>query len=153
MFWLYLIMRFFLGCVFVVMAVSKISVLKRPTLGGSIFEDWAANYPALGYGLIVIEIALGLWLLSGLVIRKAAWTTIILLVLFSGFIATEIVRKNPRTCGCAVPVIPGQPPRSIRKELALSLARNIVLIAGAGWLIVVGSASTERSQKGAETLG
>ena len=59
--------------------------------------SWA---PALGYALPLLEIALGLMLLAGVMVRVAAIGTAVLMVLFIIGIASVWARGYSIDCGC-----------------------------------------------------
>jgi hypothetical protein len=101
----------------------------------SIYEAVVYHRPWLHYALVGGEVALGLWMLTGLWIRKAALAMLLVLLLFSVTIGREIWQTIPLVCGChVVEVRPGQGPNEIRLGLIKDLGRNVILMVAAAWL-------------------
>jgi uncharacterized membrane protein YphA (DoxX/SURF4 family) len=93
-----------------------------------------AIVPVFGYGLPVLELALALLLLVGLLTRPAAAVTGVLLVMFMVGIAAAWARGLSIECGCfgasSGPVV--DPARGY----ALDLLRDAGLLLLAAWLVV-----------------
>jgi uncharacterized membrane protein YphA (DoxX/SURF4 family) len=93
-----------------------------------------AFVPAFGYGLPVLELALALLLLVGLLTRPAAAVTGVLLAMFMVGIAAAWARGLSIDCGCfgasSGPVV--DPARGY----ALDLLRDAGLLLLAAWLVV-----------------
>jgi hypothetical protein len=110
----------------------------------SMFNLYLGTHGPWRYLASASEIVLGLWLLSGLRLRAAATSALVVLVLFSALIGWELLKDDPVPCGCGAtlagppPALPTQisqvwppPPRDvapIRRDLALGLARNLALL-------------------------
>jgi hypothetical protein len=81
---------------------------------------------------------IGVWLLSGIGGRSAAAALVVLLSAFSGLIASEMLRDQPKPCGCmGAEFVLSHDPAAIRRSLAFALARNGLMMVGAGWLVVI----------------
>ena len=93
-----------------------------------------ALVPAFGYGLPVLELALALLLLVGLLTRPTAVVTGVLLIIFMVGIAAAWARGLSIECGCfgasSGPVV--DPVRGY----ALDLLRDAGLLLLAAWLVV-----------------
>jgi uncharacterized membrane protein YphA (DoxX/SURF4 family) len=93
-----------------------------------------ALVPAFGYGLPVLELALALLLLAGLLTRWSAAAAGVLMVMFLIGIAAAWARGLAIDCGCfgssSGPVL--DPTRGY----ALDLLRDAALLALAGWLVL-----------------
>jgi uncharacterized membrane protein YphA (DoxX/SURF4 family) len=133
--WLSLAARLVLAVVFAVAGLPK---LLDPD--GTIHSVRAfrlvpeAFVPAFGYGLPVLELALALLLLVGLLTRPAAAVIGVLLVMFMVGIAAAWARGLRIECGCfgasSGPVV--DPARGY----ALDLLRDAGLLLLAAWLVV-----------------
>ncbi|MGZ4612361.1 MAG: MauE/DoxX family redox-associated membrane protein [Kineosporiaceae bacterium] len=92
-----------------------------------------ALVPAFGYGLPVLELALAVLLLVGLVTRPAAAVVAVLLVMFMIGIAAAWARGLSIECGCfgasSGPVV--DPTSGYRRDLF----RDAALLVLAGWLV------------------
>lgn len=98
--WAALVARLVLGSVFVVAGA-----LKLPDPAGSVravraYELPEALVPALGYGLPVLEVALGLLLILGVAVRLGAALAAVLLATFIVGIASAWARGLTIDCGC-----------------------------------------------------
>jgi uncharacterized membrane protein YphA (DoxX/SURF4 family) len=104
----------------------------------TIYDRIVGQHPWLHYTLIFYETALGLWLLSGLKTRWAVRVMLLTLLAFCVLIAKEIISHDPLGCGCGLqPVLPDRGPEVVRKELLLSLGRNVVLMLGAAYVLLM----------------
>jgi uncharacterized membrane protein YphA (DoxX/SURF4 family) len=107
----------------------------------SIYGD-APNWcrQTLPYG----EILLGAWLLTPFRPRYAALVSILLLSTFTGFIASELRKAEPKPCGCAG-VERGYDAASVRSSLKWSLLRNALFMGVAGYLFLSMAAQNNRT--------
>lgn len=123
MFWQ--ILAYGLASVFVASGLAKLARF-------SDFVEAVGGYavlPSAAVGVVAgtvpfVELALGLWLISGLAIRSAAATAAALLCAFTSAAGLALVRGHHGDCGCF----------GLARQSALSwriLARNLVLIAAA----------------------
>jgi uncharacterized membrane protein YphA (DoxX/SURF4 family) len=112
-----------------------------------IFGDWLPSI-LLRYALICGEAMLAIWLFSGVKVIWAGMMTLAMLSVFSGVIVVELGQKHPKPCGCMGPqaTIPTNP-NVIKTALRSDLARNALLMMGAGWLYL----SASRREHPAET--
>lgn len=119
----------------------------------TIYDRVVAQHVWMHYTLIGYETLLGAWLLSGIRARWAAWVMLVTLLGFCVLIGREVLSPDPLGCGCGLqPVLPGRGPDEVRKELLMSLGRNLLLMLGAGYVVVMatgkGRTATEcRMQK------
>ena len=99
--WAALAGRLALGSVFVVAGAIKL-----PDPAGSVRAVRAydllpeAIVPAIGYGLPVLEVALGLMLVLGVAVRLAAVLSVLLLTVFMVGVASAWARGLTIDCGC-----------------------------------------------------
>lgn len=104
----------------------------------TIYDRVVAQHVWLHYTLIGYEALLGAWLLSGIKSRWAAWVMLATLLAFCVLIAREVISPDPLGCGCGLqPVLPGRGPDEVRGELMMSLLRNVTLMLGAGYVILM----------------
>ena len=93
-----------------------------------------ALVPAFGYGMPMLELALALLLLAGMLSRWAAVAVAVLLVLFMFGIAAAWVRGLSIECGCFGAT--SGPFVDPTRGYALDLARDAGLLVLAVWLVV-----------------
>lgn len=99
--WAALAARLVLGSVFVVAGA-----LKLPDPAGSVRAVRAyqllpeAVVPAVGYGLPVLEVAVGLMLVLGVAVRLSAVVSAVLLVIFLAGVVSAWARGLTIDCGC-----------------------------------------------------
>ena len=101
----------------------------------TVFDEWT-SHSSVRIALIAGEIALAVWLISGLWNRMAAVTLLVLLSAFSAVLTLELKREHPKPCGCMGPAAAIYDPAVIRKSLDWSLARNGALMFCAASLFV-----------------
>lgn len=92
---------------------------------GTLYADWTASRVWLHWGWCCLEAALGAWLLSGMLIRPAVYSSIFLLAMLTGLILLE---PTPKPCGC------GSRKQVASREAAIqdmrwNVGRNGVLLA------------------------
>jgi hypothetical protein len=133
--WMLIAVRMMLAGVFAYAVAAKVLYANPEDGAATMLSEWAGSGLA-SYMLIMAELLLVLWLLSGLSVRHAALVTVILLSGFSGLIINEIQKDRPKPCGCAGVVAALDDPAAVRRSLAISLGRNGLLIAGAAWLFL-----------------
>lgn len=121
--------RLLLGGVFVYAGVIK---LPDPAASVRAIRAYRALpevvVPAVGYGLPVLEVALGVLLLLGFAVRLAAVLTVLLLVVFIVGMASAWARGLSIDCGCfggGGEVAAGE------TQYGRELARDLGLLAGA----------------------
>jgi uncharacterized membrane protein YphA (DoxX/SURF4 family) len=107
-----------------------------PTGGPTLFDAWVDQFPILRWLFPTVEVGLALWLLSGLLPRWSAIVAICTFASFSGLLASEIAKSHPKPCGCMGAAAALYEPTAIRRELALGLGRNALLMAGAAYLFL-----------------
>jgi hypothetical protein len=89
-----LIARFVIAAVFLPLALAKLVSDSDPN------SMFGAQSPAVQYIVIVWEMFLAIWLVSGKRLALSALASICTLSVFAGSIAFELSRKSPRPCGC-----------------------------------------------------
>lgn len=117
--------------------VSKLA--GRQDASDTMFDAFMSRTPTTAYAVLAVEIVLGLWLLSDMRVRPAAIATVVLLSAFSGALAAEMRKERPKPCGCLGAVTARADPDVIRQQLAVSLLRNGLMMAGACVLVVRGN--------------
>ena len=104
------------------------------------------------YTLIAYEVLLGAWLLSGIRPRWAAGAVLVTLLAFCVLIARELISPDPLGCGCGLqPLLPGRGPEVVRWELLMSLGRNLTLMLGAVYVMVMAQENAECRRRNDET--
>ena len=130
LFWL----RTLLGLAFIVAAVLKWCYPgHNVTLYGSL-PSMGIHLPVI---IIVAEVLLGFWLLSGAAINLAALTGVLALSLFTGAIIFDMLQPHPVPCGCmGAAYVAAHSPAAVERGLAMGMARNILLavLASAIWI-------------------
>ncbi len=129
-------LRIVLGLIFLLAAGLKIW-RGQSAGGGTILDGLAPVGSIWWYAFVAGEGMLGVWLLTGRWAKLAVGVVMAGMVVSAGVMGAEMLRANPRACGCAVAVLPDGP-GSVRKELGLAIVRN-ALIAGLGWMVIRGS--------------
>jgi uncharacterized membrane protein YphA (DoxX/SURF4 family) len=121
--WLVLILRVALGGVFLVAGVSKIG-------HANLFASEIAGFQLLPQPLIAplalllpfVEVLLGAYLVIGLLTRAAGGLAALQLAIFSGAIASAVVRGIATSCGCFGPSDQTQTSwPEVARDLALTL--------------------------------
>jgi uncharacterized membrane protein YphA (DoxX/SURF4 family) len=128
-----LIIRLVLAAVFIWASIAKL-ISGGPAVASSVFESVTSGNLALRYVVIFSELLLGFWLLSGFLQRSSVIAAIIVLSAFSALLTAEIIRPNPKPCGCGLLVSAST--SSVRADLTLGLVRNGLLIIGGGWFFL-----------------
>lgn len=132
--WAALAARLVLGSVFVVAGA-----LKLPDPAGSVRAVRAyqllpeAVVPAVGYGLPVLEVAVGLMLVLGVAVRLSAVVSAVLLVIFLAGVVSAWARGLTIDCGCF-----GGGGQVAAGDTAYpqEIARDLGFLVLAGWLLV-----------------
>ena len=102
----------------------------------TIYDRMVASSPARHYAVIGVEVVLGLWVLSTVKPRWSSAAAGLVLLGFTVILGVEIFRRTPMFCGCGmVQVYPDGDPRV---DLALGMVRNMVMMAGCGWIYMLG---------------
>jgi uncharacterized membrane protein YphA (DoxX/SURF4 family) len=132
--WVGLVARLVTGAVWIVAGA-----LKLPDPAGSVRAVRAydllpeAVVPTVGHLLPVVEVALGLLLVLGLLTRPAAVVSSLLLVAFVVGIAAAWARGRSIDCGCFGG---GGFDADAREEYPWEIARDLGLLAASAWLVV-----------------
>ena len=99
--WLATLARLVLGGVFVVAGVLKVPDPAAAVRAVRAYQLLPEPLVApVAFGLPVVEIAVGLALLAGVVVRTAALAATVLLVVFIGAVGSAWVRGLQIDCGC-----------------------------------------------------
>ena len=126
--------RLVLGLVFVAAALLK---WFDPAGESTYYGTLAHAAPAVGWAIIVCELLLGAWLITGVRAGLAAGTALFVLALFSGAIVADMLAKHPVPCGCfGAAWAAAHSPAAIEHGLAVGLVRDMALIvlAAAAWM-------------------
>jgi uncharacterized membrane protein YphA (DoxX/SURF4 family) len=131
--WISTAARLVLGAVFAVAGLVKVADPQASVAAVRAYELLPAGLTTLvGWGLPFLELVLGLLLLAGIAVRPAALAAAALLVVFLAAVASAAARGLSIDCGCfggGGPVPPGQ------TAYAAEVARDLALLAAAGWLV------------------
>jgi len=141
--------RALLGFVFIAAALLK---WRYPSHGMTLY----GSLPSLGVHLhaivIVAELCLGLWLISGAAVNFAALTGVVTLSLFTGAVIFDMLQPHPFPCGCmGAAYVAAHSPAAVERGLAMGMARNLFLaiLAAMVWLCAPGGHErlTTRAEK------
>jgi uncharacterized membrane protein YphA (DoxX/SURF4 family) len=132
---LQLIVRIALAAVFLYAAAMKAIRVDTGSLPSTMFSEWARSH-LLRDLIIAGEIFMAAWLLMGVELHLASVLAIGVVSVFSGLVIFEIEAQHPKPCGCTGVAIVAQNPQAIRSSLRFDLARNALMICGAGCLYV-----------------
>lgn len=126
--------RMILGLVFVAAALLK----WLAPAGQSTYYGYLAHAsPVVGWVIIVGELLLGVWLISGIRAGLAAGSALFVLALFSGAIVADMLGKHPVPCGCfGAAWAAAHSPAAIEHGLAIGLAGDIIFILLAAGLLI-----------------
>lgn len=91
--------------------------------GGQSGGEWAASGWFVGT-LVLAEVLLAAWLVSGWRPRLALATAIASLVIFSASLAALLIVEPTSPCGCGLPALSG----NTAVDNGLGIARNVILI-------------------------
>lgn len=90
---------------------------------GLLVGEWAASASFVA-ALVLAEVALAAWLVSGWRPRLALATTIGTLVAFTGSLAALLLIEPTSPCGCGLPALSG----NTAVDNGLGIARNVILV-------------------------
>lgn len=114
----------------------------------TIYDRVVGAHIWMHYTLIAYEVLLGAWLLSGIRPRWAAGVVLVTLLAFCVLIGRELISPDPLGCGCGLqPLLPGRGPEVVRWELLMSLGRNLTLMLGSAYVILMTGARGSRSKE------
>jgi hypothetical protein len=126
--------RIALGILFIVAALLK---WFAPAHGATLYGGLPAGVINLPVVIIVAEILLGLWLVSGLAGGWAGIISALTLAFFTGAIVFDMFQPHPTPCGCmGAAYVSAHSPAAVECGLALGIVQNLVLasIASVVWL-------------------
>ena len=129
------VFRAILGLTFIAAALLK---WLGPAHQSTYYGNLAHAAPAVGWAIIVGELLLGAWLISGIRAGLAAGVALFVLAMFSGAIVADMLAKHPVPCGCfGAAWAAAHSPAAIEHGLAIGLLRDIALIAlaVAAWML------------------
>jgi len=98
----------------------------------TIFSNWSKQ-PPVRWVAICGELALGVWLISGVESRAATIVFLIVISSFTGLIVVELGKEFPVPCGCSGGHGNLMDPSTVRASLRFDVLRNLLLIVGAAW--------------------
>jgi hypothetical protein len=130
--WFSIFARAILGVSFVLAGFAKFSLVDASMSPTSVYSRLIPNGVTASRLIPVLEIIFGCVLILGIVRRIAILLAIALLSAFSTMIFLELRRDDPLPCGCFGPKEVSLDPSKTRATLAVSLGRNIALIAIGG---------------------
>ncbi len=118
--------RLVLGLVFIAAALLK----RFDPAGQSTYYGNLANAaPVVGWAIIIGELLLGAWLITGIRAGLAAGVALFVLALFSGAIVADMLARHPVPCGCfGAAWAAAHSPAAIEYGLAVGLVRDMALI-------------------------
>jgi hypothetical protein len=129
------VFRDVLALVFIAAALLK---WFDPSGQSTYYGTLAHAAPAVGRAIIVCELLLAAWLITGVRAGLAAGTALFVLALFSGAIVADMLAKHPVPCGCfGAAWAAAHSPAAIEHGLAVGLVRDMALIvlAAAAWML------------------
>lgn len=116
------------------------------TRHATVVDDMTRGDKRLLFLLIFFELLLAGWLISTKAERAALVLAVAMLSLFTGLLAAEVVKSEPRPCGCDGYSAAAQSSKSIRVGLIVSMTRNgVIMLAAALAFINAPSASVSKS--------
>ena len=124
-------MRALLVFAFGASGIAKIALPNSPS---TIFGRIADEHPHWHVAAVVGEIALAVWILTGIKTAWGARIAALLLLVFIFVIVHELLSDHPSTCGCFSSLDVPNSVTDIRADLTWSLWRNILLLIAATWL-------------------
>ena len=136
--WMYAataVCRLVLGLVFIAAALLK---WFDPSGQSTYYGTLAHAAPAVGWVIIIGELLLGAWLITGFRAGLAAGTALFVLALFSGAIVADMLARHPVPCGCfGAAWAAAHSPAAVEHGLAVGLVRDMALIvlAAAAWTL------------------
>lgn len=123
--WVSRLARIAIGLVFLLAAYCK---WRYPSGQSYLYGHLAHAAAGVGIAVIIAEVIVGFWLLSGIKPGMAAVAGIFLLAVFSGAIIADMRAAHPLPCGCfGAAWKHAHEPAVIEHKLLLSLVRNGVL--------------------------
>ena len=129
-----LVCRLALAVVFITAALLK---WFDPAGQSTYYGNLAHAVPAVGWAIIIGELLLGAWLITGVRAGLAAGTALFVLALFSGAIVADMLARHPVPCGCfGAAWAAAHSPAAVEHGLAVGLVRDMALIvlAAAAWM-------------------
>lgn len=132
--WIGLLARLVVGVVWIIAGAAKIrdpAESVRAVRAYELLPEVAV--PAVGYGLPLLEIVIGILLVLGLLTRLSAIASALLFVVFIAGIASVWARGITIDCGCFGG---GGFEENAAKEYPMEIARDIGLLLLSGWLII-----------------
>lgn len=130
--WAGTVARLLLGGVWIWAALSKLGNPRESVQAVRAYDatpEWLSK--ALGYGLPVLELSLGVLLVVGLVVRVSAAVSVMLFVVFLIGLGQAAARGIQIECGCF-----GGGGTTTSTSYTLDILRDIALLAVAGYLVV-----------------
>jgi hypothetical protein len=118
-------------------AVSKIVERQTPRASTTIFDEITRQSKVIRYSVVGMEVCVAAWLIAGRLLPIASLMLLVMLTAFTGLIAAELSKGDPRACGCFGANRAAQDPAAIRRGLVVSLVRNGFLLTATGWLFFV----------------
>lgn len=134
-----IVWRLVLAAGFLLAAWGKMqSGVNRSPFPETIYDRVVGQHEWLHYTLVGVEVTVGVWLLTGWKPRWAAGVVLVMMLGFCVLIGREMLSPDPLGCGCGLqPVIPGRGPEVVRQDLMVSLARDVVMLLGAAYVMVM----------------
>jgi protein-disulfide isomerase len=131
--WLGTLARLLLGVVWIWASLPKLAhplVFTQAVRAYDATPEWLSK--AIGYGLPVLELALGVMLIVGVTVRIAAAASGVLFVIFAIGLIQASLRDIKLTCGC----FGGGGPTDGNTSYTLDILRDVGLLVVAAYLVV-----------------
>ena len=117
-----LLLRFFLGSIFIFSSILKISDINSFLINIETYQIIPLDIiPIFAIAVCVIEFVLGIFLILNINIKITCFSTICLLLIFTGFLFYSIITNKTWSCGCFGKISSGP-------ITYITLIRNIILI-------------------------
>jgi protein-disulfide isomerase len=130
--WLGTVVRLFLGAIWIWAAVPKLRsprTFVQAVRAYDVTPEWLSK--AIGYGLPVLEFAIGVLLILGIVVRMSAIASAALLVVFLIGVIQAAARGLKLECGCF-----GGGGETVQTHYTIEILRDIGLLILAGYLVL-----------------
>jgi uncharacterized membrane protein YphA (DoxX/SURF4 family) len=132
---LQIVVRITLAVIFIYAALMKALHGGAGHTSSTIFTEWArSNF--VRYVAIGVELSLAGWLVTGVRVGLASILATAILSAFTGLVIFEFEAERPKPCGCTGNQMVGADIGTVRSSLRFDLARNVLMMGGAGWLYI-----------------
>jgi hypothetical protein len=124
-------LRCVIGLVFVIAALAKLTSLGNAP-PDDLLKAVIGPSPSARVVVCAAEFFLGLWIIIGVAPRLSALATLIVCSSFLGVLGAEVVKAQPKPCGCFGLALPMSSPEQTRAGLIRSIGLNVAMMVAAG---------------------